>query len=195
MTSGIALTSSMEFFKQCIDEAMDQQRLESSEDSAFYLVRLLATFVRPERVFARAGVEPGSTPAEIFLSALACDGARQRTLLKLTGDVALFVSGFLAESLPRRRVDAGYYVQLGGTAYGELGSAEAPGPRHLFSELATKFTQFADVLAEVSERCAVSGDTSLLRLYERWLATGSRRSAKILRRQGILVVPSSQAVN
>jgi len=39
---------------------------------------------------------------------------------------------------------------------------------------------FVDVLSEVSERTSCSSNTDLLRLYEKWLKTGSPRSGQLL---------------
>jgi hypothetical protein len=55
----------------------------------------------------------------------------------------------------------------------------------VFSELAGRFREFADVLAEVSEATRLSTPASVLRLYERWLQTGSRRAAVLLARAGL----------
>ncbi|MCK7580759.1 MAG: hypothetical protein MZV65_37410 [Chromatiales bacterium] len=55
----------------------------------------------------------------------------------------------------------------------------------LFEELAAKFTDFADVLGEVAEHPDVRHHKDILRLYERWLKTGSRRAAARLRALGI----------
>ena len=45
-----------------------------------------------------------------------------------------------------------------------------------------------DVLADVSERTAVTSSGDLLRLYEKWLKTGSRRSGDLLTARGIVPV-------
>jgi hypothetical protein len=55
----------------------------------------------------------------------------------------------------------------------------------LFSELAEKFTLFADVLTEVSESACLASSKDILRLYERWLRTGSRHAETLLRKAGI----------
>jgi len=194
MSRPIRNESPMEFFKQRVERALANQHVDSSDDTTFYLIRLLDDFVRPHRLFSRAGVEPGQPLAEIFLDAVASGGHRRFELLKLSGDLALFVCGFLSESLNRSLAGSGYYVRLGGQAYGVLGS-EHRLLRDLFGELAEKFAAFADVLCEVSEECALTDDRNLLRLYERWRQTGSQRSAEMLRERGILVVPSSDAVH
>ena len=45
---------------------------------------------------------------------------------------------------------------------------------------------FVDVLGEVSERTSLSSNSDVLRLYERWLRTRSRRSGDLLAARGIV---------
>jgi hypothetical protein len=52
--------------------------------------------------------------------------------------------------------------------------------------LADKFVGFVDVLSEVSERTSCASNLDLLRLYERWLKTGSTRSGQLLIQRGVL---------
>lgn len=184
----------MEFFKERVEDALAHQNVASSDDTTFYLTQLLDDFVRPQRLYTRAGVDPDQPLAEIFCQAVVSQGRRRFELLKLTGDLALFVCGFFSESLNRSLSGSGYYVRLGGQAYGVI-RFEHRMLGDLFGELAERFAEFADVLAEVSEVCALTDDRNLLRLYERWLQTGSRRSAEMLRERGILVVPSSDEVH
>jgi hypothetical protein len=63
----------------------------------------------------------------------------------------------------------------------------------VFAELADNFVRFVDVLSEVSERASLGSNVDLLRLYERWLKTGSRRSGQLLAERG--VVPTLTAKN
>ena len=109
----------------------------------------------------------------------------QRDGLRKVGDVSLFMSGFFSDSLKRGLVDVGYYIQIGGRAYASLARCDAA-LGEVFDELSGKFTAFVDVLGEISERTALTSDTDLLRLYERWLRTGSRRSGNLLVTRGIV---------
>lgn len=54
------------------------------------------------------------------------------------------------------------------------------------AELARKFVGFSDVLADVSERTGLTSNNDLLRLYEKWLRTGSERDGQRLIQKGIL---------
>jgi hypothetical protein len=83
-------------------------------------------------------------------------------------------------------VDVDYYMALGGYAYGSLGKFDEERLAALFAELAQRFGEFADVLAEVSERAGLTSNTDLLRLYEKWLRTGSRRNGQLLAEKGIV---------
>ena len=56
----------------------------------------------------------------------------------------------------------------------------------VFAELGEKFVGFVDVLTEVSERTSCASNADLLRLYEKWLRTGSRRSGQLLVERGVV---------
>jgi hypothetical protein len=58
----------------------------------------------------------------------------------------------------------------------------------VFNDLAKRFLQFVDVLGEVSEKTRMTTPLSVVRLYERWLSTGSARAAALLAEQGIAPV-------
>src|SRR5262249_60175610 len=107
-------------------------------------------------------------------------GVQQRASLKEIGDVSLFVSGFFSDSLTRKLVDVDYYVAIGGSAYNALSRVETETFSPVFAELGTKFIGFVDVLAEVSERSSCTSNADLLRLYEKWLKTGSPRNRHLL---------------
>jgi hypothetical protein len=184
----------VEFFREQLGKAMEHQRVNTSAFTECYLVNLLAACVRGAATPAEDGYD--ETPlALLYARAAVAPRAERARLLKLLGDSALFVSGFFAESIEGRPVDLGYYRSMGGRAYSCLGQ-ETPLPfgPDVFSELARRFSQFADVLAEVSERSRLAHPASLVRLYERWLATGSRRAAILLGEQGVTPLLGSDSV-
>jgi hypothetical protein len=172
----------VEFFKGLVDEALERQHQSAHELTRFYLVHLLATRTRTD------GVPPAAAQEALalrFARALESSGARRRADLRGLADDALFVAGFFSDSLARALVDVEYYAALGGYAYQQLSAAEdtlAPA----FAELGSRFLGFADVLTEISEQSAMTSDTNLLRLYERWLAHDSGRNTERLLRRGVL---------
>ena len=183
--------SSLEYFKECVESACERQQLHPQPLTSYYLVSLLGEFTHIGHSVAAEAMLSNEALGVRLARALQSGGADQRTALKQVGDVSLFISGFFSDSLRRSLVDVDYYVSLGGYAYGSLGTREdvlAP----IFCELSEKFAAFVDVLSEVSERSSLTSHTDLLRLYEKWVRTGSRRNGDLLAEKGI--VPSEAAV-
>ena len=83
-------------------------------------------------------------------------------------------------------MDVDYYIQLGERAYGSLATRSDPAFGEVFDELAGKFPVCVDVLSEVSERSALASNSDVLRLYEKWMRTRSRRSGDLLVERGIV---------
>ncbi len=174
--------SPIEYFKELVESAMMRQGLAAGEMTSFYLVNLLAGYVHRGPVDGREEEPLGIRLAK----ALQADGSLQRDRLRRVGDLSLFISGYFSDSLNRSLVDIDYYITLGERAYGSLARQKDDTFSDVFDELAGKFSDFVDVLCEVSERTALTSNTDLLRLYERWLRTKSRRSGDLLARQGIV---------
>jgi hypothetical protein len=163
-----------------VKDTIASQKLQADELTVFYIVQLLAG--RLER-----SQDPDEALAIRYRRALNYGGMDRRKNLRRVGDESLFVSGFFSDSLKRRLVDLDYYVSIGSSAYETLCRCEtrdtfAP----VFFELADKFVGFVDVLSEISERTRATRDADLLRLYEKWLLTGSKRASSLLAEQGIV---------
>ena len=180
----------IEFFKEQVEAACERQHLRPQPLTSYYVVSLLSECVhqhRPGAGEARGFDEPLGVK---LLRALHTGGSLQRMGLKQVGDASLFISGFFSDSLRRSLVDVDYYVSLGGYAYRSLGTSDdtlSP----IFAELSEKFVAFVDVLSEVSARASLTNDADLLRLYEKWVRTGSKRNGDLLAERGIVPSPSA----
>ena len=180
--------SPVEYFRELVESAMQRQRLAAREITSYYLVNLLTSFVHFDRSSSAGEDQPLGVR---FVRALQEDGARQRDELRQVGDRSLFISGFFADSLTRSLVDVDYYIQLGEYAYGSLARQDEGTLGEVFDELSANFTAFVDVLGEVSDQTALASNADLLRLYEKWVRTRSRRSGDLLAARGI--VPNASA--
>jgi hypothetical protein len=109
----------------------------------------------------------------------------QRARLRNLGDFSLFTSGYFSDSLRRQVVDVDYYVSMGEYAYSSLGQREEAAFGEVFLELGRKFVDYMDVLADVSEQTGGSSSSDVLRLYEKWLRTGSPRDGQRLAERGL----------
>ena len=178
--------STTEYFRELVGEALSARQLRTRDLTEYYLVNLLCQYVQPD---ARAGSDEAGEPLAFRLSrALESVGVEQRARLRSLGDFSLFMSGFFPDSFRRSVVDVDYYKSMGEYAYGSLGRSAQDTFAEVFRELSVKFVGFMDVLALVSERAhgvaPTGGDT--LRLYEKWLRTGSVRDGQRLVDRGIL---------
>ncbi len=177
-----------DFFRDLLSRAIENQRASVQPFIELYLVNLLHEFLASEALYVQA--EDGSWQqkplAFLLKDALEEAGPSRVRLLKRLGDTSLFISGFFPDSLARRSslVDVDYYIAMGGRAYDAV--ARHALERSLWAELSDKFRLLVDILNEVSERTLASSEAGLLRLYERWLKTGSDRLANALVRQGLV---------
>ena len=181
--------SAQEFFRELVSDALTHRRLQILEETEFYLVNLLAQYLEKERLFAQLkGGEAQVEPLAMMLKR-AIEGDREARWrnLKQLGDTSLFMSGFFGDWLAKSTVDVDYYIAMGERAYDALSEEpRAPSGAHeLFGELAERFTQFVDLFAEIAELADLSSNRGLLRLYERFLLTGSERVAQRLRERGV----------
>jgi len=181
----------VEYFKEVVEKVMARQGFRSSELSSFYLVQLLDDFVALDHRYTQAEVEVDAPLAELLCGAIASQGDRRFARFRLTGDVALFLSGFFSDSIARKKVELDYYMRMGGYAYGRAARLSFTDAAAVFHELSAKFGRFVDVLNEVSEESSLTDEAGVLRLYERWLQTGSKRSENRLRQEGILLGTSA----
>ncbi len=180
--------SAQEYFRELVSDVLAHRSLRIQEVTEFYLVNLLAQNLRKDRPNAQIPDDAVSTEPLAFILKRALEGTREARYrhLKRLGDTSLFVSGFFGDSLARSLVDVDYYIAMGERAYDALREAHGPsGTREVFGELAERFGQFVDLFAEIAEMSELSSNRGLLRLYERFLLTGSERVAERLREKGV----------
>jgi len=187
----VPVTNLREFFRDELHTALEHQHVAVEGQTEHYVVNLLTLFARSEVLYDRTPEGMRLKPLVVLLSeALEAPstGDRYRGLQRL-GDVSLFVAGFFAQSFARKLVDIDYHIAMGGRAYGTLAESLARSRSRVlgqvFAELAEKFQPMVDALNEVSEISRRHTDEDILRLYEIWLKTGSRRSYLILKRLGV----------
>jgi hypothetical protein len=180
-----------EYFKDALHGALASQQLSVEDQTEHYVVNLLTLFSRSEALFDRTPDGARVKPLVVMLSdALEAQSAgdRNRNLQRL-GDVSLFIAGFFAQSFARKLIDIDYHIAMGGRAYAALADTLSRGKGkvlgNVFAELAEKFQPMVDALNELAETAYTHSDKDILRLYEIWLKTGSRRSYALLKRLGV----------
>lgn len=186
-------TSAPEYFHELLGAAIARQRARLEPLTERYLVELLAKFVDAARLYeSRPGGGRDEVPLALILQrAIEGVGPVRREALKVLGDRSLYVAGFFGDSLERKLVDINYYVAMGAGAYEALSVLRRERRVNrslaaLYAELGRKFRQIVELFTEVSERSAMNSQTGVLKLYERWLKSGSRTLARLLAERGAL---------
>lgn len=175
-------TQPVEFFKNLITAAIENQKVTLEADVEYYLVSLLSQYMQTEMM-----KKSEEAPLAIRLhKALVATPPEKVQILKEVGDFSLYISGFFADSLNRKIVDIDYYMAMGGAAYLKLSHAFThQNLQALYRDLFERFSTCVDILAEVSDITFSSTNKDLLRLYEKWLKTKSVRVAELLKKAGL----------
>lgn len=202
MSLTITLSPSMTvYFQEVVGEALRVRNVTATEAASSYLVDLLCSFAHPDE-------QVGSTfnqPLTFLLrDALEAVGADRFQRLRVLGDGVLYAVGFFGGHIELKGIDRGYVVGVGSTAYRQAAAmlrrsatALTQGP-DVLGEMADKFERFAEVLNDVADGTLASGardERATLKLYERWLRTGSARLAEELGARGLNPVRGSGGLN
>ena len=198
----VAVADVREFFRESLQTALEHQHLRVRDHTEHYVVNLLAMFARTDALFEPGPEQRSQLKPLALLLAEAVDTPDERQrfrILQRLGDVALFVAGFLAGSFARRPVDIDYHIAMGGSAYGALAQAPCHGAKrvlaNVFAELEDKFQPLVDALHEIGDGAARQSQRDVLRLYEMWHRTGSRRAHRLLMQLGVQPVAPGKFAN
>ncbi len=197
----VPVANLQEFFRDSLHGALTRQHLAVEDQTEHYVVNLLTLFARSEALYEGAPGNVRLKPLVVMLcEALEAPtpSERNRALQRL-GDVSLFIAGFFARGFAARLIDIDYHIAMGGRAYGALAQSCGRGRGRVlgavFAELSEKFQPMVDALNEISESSYQHNDQDILRLYELWLKTGSRRCHSLLERLGIIPTRAAGAIS
>jgi hypothetical protein len=186
-----------DYFRRSVEDVMENQGVDMDPHASYYVVNLLTSFSRTEALYEDDGESNGLRPLALMLADAAnANSVEERSQsLQRIGDVSLFISGFFSDSLEKSAVDIDYYINMGGNAYAVLseeirGTFRGNAFAHIYQELSEKFLILIDILNEIRDNRRSDSNLDLLRTYQVWQKTGSRRCEELLRKQG--VVPISE---
>lgn len=189
-TSPISLAPSLgEYFREPVTEAMRGRELSASSATESYIVQLLADFAKPSLDTSSPLTQSVTL---LFRDAMDASGPERFRRLQSLGDGVLYGMGFFSDSM--KGVDRGYMARVGASAYDHAarmlrtGQGKTAGP-DVLDELAHKFDRFVEVLRYVAdwvEAKSARDEEGLVRLYERWLRTGSPVFKSELGQRGLI---------
>ena len=188
-SNSVFLASPQQYFTEMVEDALTKRQIKAPQSAKVYLIGILEHYLDARNLFTYP-----DTLAEAFLIANNAPTIERIDMLKKLGDRSLYISGYFGDSLNRKAVDIDYYAGMGGAAYASLADTvkeeDLSGVYRIFSE---RFLDFVEVLTFISNQSFVNTDQGLLRLYDRYLRTGSSVAKEKLLELGVLTLPKDQA--
>jgi hypothetical protein len=181
------------FFAELATHATEDRGIETNEATTAYVAALLADYAHPG-AFSKTSLE---RPFTLLLAeAMETAGHERFERLRAIGDGALYLRGFFREHLETRGVALPYVCAVGARAYDGVATmlrtstgGDAAGT-NVFGELAERFDAFVYLLETVADRLVAQGNAGtpggVLKLYERWLKSGSTDLAAALGAHGLV---------
>lgn len=196
MKSFVFLTPE-QHFSEVVKEACENRQIKTQPEVEVYLVGLLQYYLDSRNLHRPlqedGGEKPPETFAEMYLLAMAAESVRKRELMRNVADRSLYLTGFFGDFFQRKIVDIDYYVEIGTAAYSNLYVwSKEDALSEVYRIFSQRFTDFVEVLSYISEKSLVQGDQNVLRLYDRYLRTGSELAREKLNELGVVTVPKEQ---
>lgn len=188
------------FFTDLVLRAMEERGVSATDATRTYVTGLLTDYARPGAL-SRDTLD---RPLTLLLAeAEETAGGERFERLRALGDGALYVGGLFAEHLETRGVALRYVSSVGARAYDGARSvlyrAGTTSPAtDVFGELAERFDAFVELLGAVADRLMARGavqNQGVVKLYERWLRTGSSALGEALVAQGLVPVRALAGVH
>ncbi len=188
-------------FSEVLKEACEQRKVKTFPLVETYLIHLLKHYLDSKNLFTpfqNDGTEaqPQNQPqtlAEMYLLAMNSEAPKNREIMKVLADRSLYVSGFFGDSLQSKLVDIDYYAEMGSQAYANLAVwTKEDTVAQIYKTFSKRFLDFVEVLNYISEKSSIQTDQNVLRLYERYIRTGSEMAREKLTELGIVTIPKDQ---
>ena len=196
---GFLFISPEQHFSEALKEALEQRKVKSFPYLETYLVHMLKHYLDSRNLFTPQSTHndqtenPPKTLAEMYLVAMNSENTRKKEIMKTLADRSLYTAGFFGDSLQKKLVDIDYYSEMGSAAYFNLASwTKEDHLSEVYKTFSKRFLEFVEVLSYMSEKSAVQADQNVLRLYDKYLKTGSEVAREKLNQMGIVTLPKEQ---
>jgi hypothetical protein len=179
------------FFEELVLEAVEERGTKPTDAARAYVTAMLADFARPGAL-ARDTLE---RPLTLLLAEASESAAGERfERFRALGDGVLYMRGLFCEHLETRGVALRYVSSVGARAYEGARhvlyrGSPASAATDVFGELAERFDAFVELLGAVADRLTARGaftNGGIVKVYERWLSTGSSALEEALVAQGLV---------
>lgn len=186
-----------EHFKEVVQEAVNQKKVSTHPQVESYLVYLLKHYVDSRNFHAPLkddGVEkPPDTFAEMYLQAINAETPKNKELMRIVGERSLYLTGFFSDSLQKKIVDVDYYLDIGSAAYLNLSYwTKEDTMAFVYQTISKQFLELVSIFNYISEKSLIQSDQNILRVYDRYLRTGSELAREKLNELGVVTLTKEQ---
>jgi hypothetical protein len=188
------------FFEELVLLAREDRKVEATDAATAYLTGLLSDYARPGAL----NLDTLERPFTLLLAeAEETVGGERFERFRALGDGVLYVRGLFSQHLETRGVALRYVSSVGARAYDGarnvlFSTGSASPATDVFGELAEHFDAFVELLGAVADQLLARGVASnggIVKLYERWLRTGSTALGEALVAQGLVPVRAFAGVH
>jgi len=197
--SSFVFISPEQHFSEALKEALTHRKVKSFPQLETYLVHMLKHYLDSKNLFSPVVVrienseQKPETLAEMYLVAMSADSPKNKEIMKILADRSLYLAGFFGDSLQKKIVDIDYYSDIGSVAYSNLATwTKDDHLSQVYKTFSKRFLDFVDVLSYISDKSQVQSDHNVLRLYEKYIRTGSEVAREKLSQMGIVTIPKEQ---
>lgn len=151
----LIFTSSMQaYFREALSHALEESRVELTEEAKVYLVHFLNDFSRSEKLFAGTDYGEKISIFNLLERATQAEGPEAVQIYRHMGDISLYLLGFFREADVRRPASRSYYLSMGSKGYAQVSAlfrCQALNSAILFHELSERFADMVRVVEEVAK--------------------------------------------
>jgi hypothetical protein len=194
----VIFISPEQHFAELLKEACAYRNFKILPASETYILNMLNHYIESRNLFSPLIPDQETerlpdTFAELYLTALNSEDPKNRAYMKILADKALYLSGFFGDSLQRKSVDIDYYMGIGASAYSNLAAwTKEETTAAVYSTFSKKFIDYADLLSYISDKSALQSEQNILKLYERYIKTGSDLARDKLAELGVVTDSKEQ---
>lgn len=184
--------SSEDYFSEILTQAFHERKIQPVPPVKKYLVGLLQHYLDARNLYDdesvdEVGRKKPQTLAEMYMIAMQSETSVKIEMLKKLADRSLYICGFFSDSLQKKIVDIDYYIDMGGTAYGNLAHCTREDSlSKVYKSFSQRFLDFVEVLSVLSQNVQLQSNQNILRMYDRYMRTGSALDREKLTQIGIL---------
>jgi len=172
------IKSSEEYFFNEFNLAQNKTGINLEEDLKVYILKILV-----DRLNNKIDLDLNKPLAILYLEALKEPQNQCVKKLKCIADHTLYIAGYFSESLNKKLIDTKYYYDLSRNAYKELYNIL---DENIYIKIYNNYNNLVDILIELSFHTMHTSSKNLIKLYDRWIETGSQVLEQKLNEKGII---------